>query len=52
LACPDLAQNKIIYDLLGLEQYGISISQTYQFDPEQSTCAVIVPHSKAKYFNV
>lgn len=51
-ACPDLALNRTIFDLLKPEQFGIELSETYQIHPEQSTVAIIVPNKEAKYFNI
>jgi 5-methyltetrahydrofolate--homocysteine methyltransferase len=51
-ACPDLAQNRQIFDLLVPEDFGITLSETYQIDPEQSTVAIVVPNKEAHYFNV
>ncbi|HIE69445.1 MAG TPA: hypothetical protein EYP98_04380 [Planctomycetes bacterium] len=31
---------------------GVSLSEEFQLDPEQSTSAVICHHPAAKYFNV
>ena len=51
-ACPDLAQNRQIFDLLNPEKFDITLSETFQIDPEQSTVAIVVPNKEAKYFNV
>ena len=51
-ACPDLAQNRTIFDLLKPEDFGVELSETFQIHPEQSTCAIIVPNKEAKYFNI
>ena len=51
-ACPDLAQNRDIFDLLNPEELGIELSETFQIHPEQSTVAIIVPHHKANYYNI
>ena len=51
-ACPNLAQNRTIFDLLKPEDFGIELSETFQIHPEQSTCAIIVPNDEAKYFNI
>jgi 5-methyltetrahydrofolate--homocysteine methyltransferase len=51
-SCPDLAQNRTIFDLLKPEKYGVSLSETFQIDPEQSTVAIVVPNKEAKYFNI
>ncbi len=51
-ACPNLEMNRDIFDLLNPEEFGIELSQTFQIHPEQSTCAIIVPHHQAKYYNI
>ena len=51
-ACPDLEQNRDMFDLLTPEEFGIELSETFQIHPEQSTCAIVVPHHKANYFNI
>ncbi len=51
-ACPDLEMSADIFDLLKPEEFGITLSETFQMDPEQSTCAIIVPHHKANYYNI
>jgi len=51
-ACPDLELNRMIFDLLKPEEFGIELSETFQIHPEQSTCAIIVPHKEAAYFNI
>ena len=51
-ACPDLEQSRDIFDLLNPEEFGIELSETFQMHPEQSTCAIIVPHHEAHYYNV
>ncbi len=51
-ACPELEQSQDIFDLLKPEEFGITLSETFQIDPEQSTCAIIVPHHKANYYNI
>jgi 5-methyltetrahydrofolate--homocysteine methyltransferase len=44
--------NRQIFDLLVPEDFGITLSETYQIDPEQSTVAIVVPNKEANYFNV
>ncbi len=48
-ACPDLAMNRTIFDLLKPEEFGVELSETYQIHPEQSTVAIVVPNKEAKY---
>jgi 5-methyltetrahydrofolate--homocysteine methyltransferase len=47
-----LSQNRQIFDLLKPEDFGIELSETFQIDPEQSTCAIVVPNKEAKYYNI
>ena len=51
-ACPDLEDNERVADLLGADRLGIAVSEEtgYQFQPEQTTSAIICHHPKAKYF--
>jgi 5-methyltetrahydrofolate--homocysteine methyltransferase len=51
-ACPDLEDNETVADLLGAARIGIEVSEDtgYQFQPEQSTSAIICHHPRAKYF--
>jgi 5-methyltetrahydrofolate--homocysteine methyltransferase len=51
-ACPDLEDNEKVAALLEAERIGITVSEDtgYQFQPEQSTSAIICHHPKAKYF--
>ncbi len=51
-ACPELSQNRDFYDLLNPEEFGITLSETFQMDPEQTTCAIVVPHPEANYYNI
>ncbi|HFU76266.1 MAG TPA: methionine synthase, partial [Arcobacter sp.] len=51
-ACPDLSMNRQIFDLLSIEKFGVTLSETFQIDPEQSTVAIVVPNKNAKYFNL
>jgi 5-methyltetrahydrofolate--homocysteine methyltransferase len=51
-ACPNLADQKALLELLGADKIGIALSEEDQLDPEQSTSAIIVHHPQAKYFSV
>ncbi|MCX7702274.1 MAG: hypothetical protein N2039_15470 [Gemmataceae bacterium] len=51
-ACPDLEDQAKLFDLLRPERIGLTLSDTFQLDPEQSTTALVVHHPQAKYFNV
>jgi 5-methyltetrahydrofolate--homocysteine methyltransferase len=51
-ACPHLEDQKKLWPLLRPEEIGVSLSDEYQLDPEQSVSAVMVHHEQAKYFSV
>jgi len=51
-ACPRLEDQLKLWPLLKPEEIGITISEEFQLDPEQSTTALICHHHQAKYFNV
>ncbi|MBD3788843.1 MAG: methionine synthase [Campylobacterales bacterium] len=51
-ACPDLEQSRQLFDLLGPEEFGIELSETFQIVPEQSTTALVVHHKEATYYSV
>lgn len=51
-ACPDLEQSQIIFDLLKPEEFGITLSETFQIHPEQSTTALVIHHREASYYAV
>ncbi|HXH58059.1 methionine synthase [Iamia sp.] len=53
-ACPDLEDNEKVAQLLGAERIGIEVSEDtgYQYQPEQTTSAILLHHPKAKYFVV
>jgi 5-methyltetrahydrofolate--homocysteine methyltransferase len=51
-ACPDLEDNETAARLLEAGRIGIEVSEEtgYQFQPEQTTSAIIFHHPQAKYF--
>ncbi|MGH9046200.1 MAG: methionine synthase, partial [Acidimicrobiales bacterium] len=49
-ACPDLADNAKVVELLGADRIGVAVSENWQLDPEQTTDAIVCPHPAAKYF--
>jgi 5-methyltetrahydrofolate--homocysteine methyltransferase len=51
-ACPDLELNAPLFDLLKPEEFGITLSETFQIVPEQSTSALVVYHPNATYYNI
>jgi len=51
-ACPRLEDQELIFKLLGAERIGLTLSDEFQIEPEQSTSALVTLHPKAKYFSV
>ena len=51
-ACPDLEQNRVLFDILHPEEFGIELSETFQMHPEQTTSALVVHHPNATYYAV
>lgn len=51
-ACPDLAMQGPLLDLLRAKEIGISLTESFQMVPEQSTSALLVHHPQARYFSV
>ncbi|MGI6240337.1 MAG: methionine synthase [Candidatus Omnitrophota bacterium] len=51
-ACPHLEGQRKLFSLFPAEKIGVSLSETLQMVPEQSTSAIIVHHPQAKYFSV
>ncbi len=49
-ACPELEDNAKVVDLLEASRIGVTISEGFQLDPEQTTLAIICHHPRAKYF--
>ncbi|MGA0863026.1 MAG: methionine synthase [Ilumatobacteraceae bacterium] len=51
-ACPDLEDNAKVADLLEAGRLGIEVSEEtgWQYQPEQTTSAIICHHPRAKYF--
>ncbi len=52
-AIPELEDHAKVFQLLPAEkELGMNLTSAYQLVPEQSTAAIIVHHTEAKYFNV
>jgi 5-methyltetrahydrofolate--homocysteine methyltransferase len=49
-SCPDLEQHVIVDGLLDFGAIGVTVTEGFQFDPEQTTAAMVIPHPNAKYF--
>ncbi len=51
-ACPNLEDQAKLFEMLRPERIGVTLSDEFMLDPEQSTSAIVVHHPAAKYFNV
>ncbi len=51
-ACPNMADQRILLELLGAERIGVTMSDEDQLWPEQSTSALVAHHPSAKYFTI
>jgi 5-methyltetrahydrofolate--homocysteine methyltransferase len=49
-ACPELADNARVVELLEGDRIGVEVSEEFQLHPEQTTDAIICHHPQAKYF--
>jgi len=50
-ACPDLAGNGPVLDLLQGGEIGVHLSTSHQMDPEYTTSALVAWHPQARYFS-
>ena len=51
-ACPDLDAHKAVFAMLKPEAIGVTLTESMEMVPEQSTSAIIAHHPQAKYFAV
>jgi 5-methyltetrahydrofolate--homocysteine methyltransferase len=49
-SCPDVAQHKLVWKLLNPDKFGMTLTDSGQIVPEQSTAAIVVHHPDAEYF--
>ena len=50
-ACPNVADSRPQLTWLGADRIGLSMDESDQLDPEQSTTALVALHSKSRYFS-
>jgi 5-methyltetrahydrofolate--homocysteine methyltransferase len=50
-ACPNVADSRQQLDWLEAERIGLTMDESDQLEPEQSTTALVALHSKARYFS-
>ena len=51
-ACPNLADQVPLLELLGASRIGVELGEEWQLWPEQSTSAIVLHHPEARYFNI
>ncbi|MCU0702520.1 MAG: methionine synthase [Fimbriiglobus sp.] len=51
-ACPRLEDQTGLFTLIDPPQVGITLTEQFLLEPEQSTTAIVFHHPNAKYFNV
>ena len=51
-ACPNVEDQKQLLALLGADRIGVTLSDEFQLEPEQSTSAIVTLHPQANYFSV
>lgn len=49
-SCPDVSQHYLVWKLLQPEKSGMTLTESGQIIPEQSTAAIVVHHPEAEYF--
>jgi 5-methyltetrahydrofolate--homocysteine methyltransferase len=50
-ACPNVADSRQQLTWLGADRIGLTMDESDQLDPEQSTTALVALHSQARYFS-
>ncbi len=51
-ACPNLEDQRLLFDLMRPEDIGVHLTEGYMMDPEASVSAMVFAHPQARYFNV
>jgi 5-methyltetrahydrofolate--homocysteine methyltransferase len=51
-ACPDLAGQRLLFELLQPQDVGVALTEGDMMDPEASVSAIVVHHPEARYFGV
>lgn len=51
-ACPDLEDQKKLFQLISPEEIGIELTEGFMMEPEASVTAIVFSHPEARYFNV
>lgn len=51
-ACPDLGAHRPVFAMLKPEHIGVTLTESLEMVPEQTTSAIVAHHPQAKYFAV
>ena len=51
-ACPNLEDHQKLFELLKPERIGVTLTDEWMMQPEQTTDAIIVHHPEARYFTI
>ena len=51
-ACPELSDQRKLYNILKPEEIGLGLTEAWQMMPEQSTSALIFHHPECEYYKV
>jgi 5-methyltetrahydrofolate--homocysteine methyltransferase len=51
-ACPDLSQQRLLFELLDPSRIGVELTEGDMMDPEASVSALVFHHPDARYFDV
>ncbi|MCA9820400.1 MAG: dihydropteroate synthase [Nitrosarchaeum sp.] len=49
-SCPDVSQHHLVWKLLEPEKSGMTLTESGQIIPEQSTAAIVIHHPETEYF--
>jgi 5-methyltetrahydrofolate--homocysteine methyltransferase len=51
-ACPDHSEKRKLFDLLGAEEAGIELTETFAMTPAAAVSGIYIHHPQARYFSV
>jgi 5-methyltetrahydrofolate--homocysteine methyltransferase len=51
-ACPDHTEKRKLFDLLGAEEVGIELTETFAMTPAAAVSGIYLAHPQARYFSV
>jgi 5-methyltetrahydrofolate--homocysteine methyltransferase len=49
-SCPDISQHHLVWQILEPEKSGMTLTESGQIVPDQSTAAIVIHHPDAEYF--